>query len=57
VCYVKWDSNASSDSDSDDDEGDEKPSKKGLSGIAIKEALSLFGTPYCLMAKDEPKVC
>jgi hypothetical protein len=36
---------------------DEKPSKKGLVGIAIKEAPSLFDTPYCLMLKGEPKVC
>jgi hypothetical protein len=55
--YVEWDSNASLDSDSDDDdEGDEKPSKKGFAGIAIKEALSLFNIPYCLMAKGELKV-
>jgi hypothetical protein len=45
------------DSDSDGDDGDHKPSKKGLVGIAIKEALSLFDTSYCLMAKGEPKVC
>jgi hypothetical protein len=57
ACYVEWDSDASSDSDSDDDEEDEKPSKKGLAGIVIKEAPSLFDTPYCLMAKGEPKVC
>jgi hypothetical protein len=57
TCYVEWDSDASSDSDSNDDEDDEKPSKKGLVGIAIKEAPSLFDTPYCLMVKGEPKVC
>jgi hypothetical protein len=57
ACYVEWDSDASLDSDSDDDEGDEKPSKKGLAGIAIKETPSLFNTPYCLMAKGELKVC
>jgi hypothetical protein len=56
-CYVEWDLDASSDSDSDDDEEDEKPSKKGLTDIAIKEAPSPFDTPYCLMAKGEPKVC
>jgi hypothetical protein len=54
ACYVEWDSNASSDSDSSDDV---KPSKKGLARIAIKIAPSLFNTPYCLMAKGEPKVC
>jgi hypothetical protein len=58
ACYVEWDSYAVSDSNSDDDdEGDEKPSKKSLVGIAIKEAPSLFDIPYCLMEKDEPKVC
>jgi hypothetical protein len=57
ACYVEWDSDASSDSNSDDGEGDEKPSKKGLPGMAIKEAPSLFDTPYYLMAKGEPKVC
>jgi hypothetical protein len=57
ACYVEWDSDASSDSDSDDDEEYEKPSKKGLAGIAIKDAPSLFNTPYCLMAKGELKVC
>jgi hypothetical protein len=57
ACYVEWDSYAVSDSNSDDDdEGDEKPSKKSLVGIAIKEAPSLFDIPYCLMEKDEPKV-
>jgi hypothetical protein len=44
------------DSDCNDDEEDEKHSKKVLAGIAIKEAASLFDTPYCLMAKGEPKV-
>jgi hypothetical protein len=44
------------DSNSSDDD-DVKPSKKGLTGIAIKEAPSLFNTPYCIMAKGEPKVC
>jgi hypothetical protein len=57
ACYVEWDLDASLDSDSDDDEDDEKPSTKGLAGIAIKEAPSLIDTPYCLMAKGEPKVC
>jgi hypothetical protein len=58
ICYVEWGSDASSDSDSDDDdEGDEKPSTKGLGSIAIKEALSLFNTSYCLMAKGKAKVC
>jgi hypothetical protein len=56
ACYVVWDLDASSDSDSSDDD-DVKPSKKGLAGTAIKEAPSLFDTPYCLMAKGEPKVC
>jgi hypothetical protein len=42
--------------DSSDDD-DAKPSKKGLAGIAIKEAPSLFDTPYCLMVKSDPKVC
>jgi hypothetical protein len=54
-CYVEWDSDTSLDSDSSDDD-DVKPSKKGLAEIAIKEAPSLFDTPYCLMAKGEPKV-
>ena len=44
--FVEWDSDASSDDDDDDD----KPSK-GVAGIAIKEAPSLFSTPHCLMAK------
>jgi hypothetical protein len=57
ACYVEWDSDASSDSNSDDDENDEKPSKKDFASIAIKEAPSLFETPYCLMVKGEPKVC
>jgi hypothetical protein len=56
ACYVEWDSDVSSDSDSDDDEQDQKPSKKDLAGIAIKEAPSLFDTPYCLMVKGELKV-
>jgi hypothetical protein len=56
TCYVEWDSDASSDSDSSDDD-DIKPSKKGLAGIVIKRAPSLFDTPYCLMAKGGPKVC
>jgi hypothetical protein len=51
----EWDSDANLDSDSSDD--DVKPSKKGLVSIAIKEAPSLFDTPYCLMTKGEPKVC
>jgi hypothetical protein len=38
--HIEWDSDVSSDSDSDDnDEGYEKPSKKSLAGIAIKDAL------------------
>jgi hypothetical protein len=56
ACYVEWDLDASSDSDSDDDVDDEKPSKKGLASIAIKEALSLFDTPYYLMVKDELQI-
>jgi hypothetical protein len=56
ACYVEWDSDASSDSNSSDDD-DVKPSKKGLARIAIKEAPSLFDTPYWLMAKGELKVC
>jgi hypothetical protein len=56
ACYVEWDSDASLDSNSSDDD-DVKPSKKGLTRIAIKEAPSLFDTPYCLMAKGEPKLC
>jgi hypothetical protein len=55
ACYLMWDSDASSDSDSSDDD-DAKPSKKGLAEIAIKEDPSLFDTPYCLVAKGEPKV-
>jgi hypothetical protein len=52
ACYVEWDWDARSDFDSnDDDEGGDKSSKKVLVGIAIKEAPSLFDTPYCLMAK------
>jgi hypothetical protein len=43
-------------SDSSDDD-DVKSSKKGLARIAIKEAPSLFDTPYCLMAKGELKLC
>ncbi|XP_004963935.1 uncharacterized protein LOC101772539 [Setaria italica] len=50
--YVEWDSDASSNSDDDDDE---KPSK-GIVSIAIKEAPSLFSTPFCLMAKGDTKV-
>ena len=49
--FVEWDSDASSDDDDDDD----KPSK-GVAGIAIKEAPSLFSTPHCLMAKGGAKV-
>jgi hypothetical protein len=48
--FVEWDSDASSDEDDDD-----KPSR-GLAGVAIKEAPSLFSKPYCLMAKGESKV-
>ena len=48
--FVEWDSDASSDDDDDD-----KPSK-GVAGIAIKEAPSLFSTPHCLMAKGGAKV-
>jgi hypothetical protein len=46
---------ACSGSDPSDDD-DVKPSKKGLAGIVIKEAPSLFDTPYCLIEKGEPKV-
>ena len=45
--FVEWDSYASSD--------DDKPSK-GVAGIAIKEAPSLFSNPHCLMAKGGEKV-
>ena len=48
--FVEWDSDASSDDDDDD-----KPSK-GVAGIAIKEAPSLFSTPHCLTAKGDAKV-
>jgi hypothetical protein len=48
--FVEWDSDASSDEDDDD------KSLKGLAGVAIKEAPSLFSKPYCLMAKSESKV-
>jgi hypothetical protein len=48
--FVEWDSYASSDEDDDD-----KPSR-GLAGVAIKEAPSLFSKPYYLMAKSESKV-
>jgi hypothetical protein len=48
--FVEWDSDASSDEDDDD-----KPSR-GLAGVAIKEAPSLFSKPYCLLAKGESKV-
>jgi hypothetical protein len=48
--FVEWDSDASSDEDDDD-----KPSR-GLAGVAIKQAPSLFSKPYCLMAKGESKV-
>src|SRR6185369_7095063 len=51
--FVEWDSDASSDDDDDDD--DDKPSK-GVAGIAIKEAPSLFSTPHCLMEKGGAKV-
>ena len=37
--FVEWDSDASSDEDDDD------KSSKGVAGIAIKEAPSLFSTP------------
>ena len=49
--FVEWDSDANSD---DDDDDDDKPSK-GVAGIAIKEAPSLFSTPHCLMAKGGAK--
>ena len=52
ACYVEWDSDASSSSDSDD----KKSSQNSLAGVAIKEASSLFSTPYCLMAKGDSKV-
>jgi hypothetical protein len=48
--FVEWDSDASSDEDDDD-----KPSR-GLAGVAIKEAPSLFSKSYCFMAKGESKV-
>jgi hypothetical protein len=48
--FVEWDSDASSNEDDDD-----KPSR-GLAGVSIKEAPSLFSKPYCLMAKGESKV-
>ncbi|KAJ1268526.1 hypothetical protein BS78_07G141700 [Paspalum vaginatum] len=44
---VEWDSDASLDSDDDG-----KP-RKGVAGIAIKEAPSLFSTPHCLMARND----
>ncbi|KAJ1275451.1 hypothetical protein BS78_05G136200 [Paspalum vaginatum] len=44
---IEWDSDASSDYD---DNG--KPSK-GVVGISIKEAPSLFSTPHCLMARND----
>ncbi|CAO2038807.1 unnamed protein product [Urochloa humidicola] len=53
--FVEWDSDASSDSDSDSDSDDDSTSK-GLAGIAIKEAPSLFSKPFCLMAKSEANV-
>ena len=55
--FVEWDSDASSDDDDDDDDDDDndKPSK-GVAGIAIKEAPSLFSTSHCLMAKGGAKV-
>ena len=52
--FVEWDSDASS-YDDDDDDDDDKPSK-GVAGIAIKEAPSLFSTSHCLMAKGGAKV-
>ena len=48
--FVEWDSDASSDDDDDD------KLSKGVAGIAIKEAPSLFSTPHCLMAKGGAKV-
>jgi hypothetical protein len=48
--FVEWDSDVSSDEDDDD-----KPSR-GLAGVSIKEAPSLFSKPYCLMEKGESKV-
>ena len=48
--FVEWDSDASSDDDDDD-----KPSK-GVAGIAIKEAPSLFSTPHCIVSKGGAKV-
>ena len=47
--FVEWDSDASSDDD------DDKPSK-GVVGITIKEAPSLFSTPHYLMEKGGAKV-
>jgi len=48
--FVEWDSDASSDDDDDD------KSSKGVAGIAIKEAPSLFSAPHYLMAKGGAKV-
>jgi len=48
--FVEWDSDASSDDDDDD------KSSKGVAEIAIKEAPSLFFTPYCLTANGGAKV-
>jgi hypothetical protein len=48
--FVEWDFDTSFDEDDDD-----KPSR-GLAGVTIKEAPSLFSKPYCLMAKGESKV-
>jgi hypothetical protein len=45
--FIEWDSDASSDEDDDD-----KPSR-GLAGVAIKEAPSLFSNPCCFIAKVE----
>ena len=51
--FVEWDSDASSD---DGDVDDDDKLSKGVAGIAIKEAPSLFSTSHCLMAKGGAKV-
>jgi hypothetical protein len=48
--FVEWDSDASF------DEGDDDRPPRGLVGVAIKEAPSLFSKPYYLMEKGELKV-
>lgn len=50
--------NENSDDEFSDSNSDDKPSssKKGLAGVTIKKALSLFSTPHCLMEKGDHKV-